>query len=166
MNAASGTAWTRPDADLNERTRRTREVELLPGERALLCNRGLSPSWHTATGSRCPSACLSHSLIYSRSARARSAAPNVTLARSSAQLLAWLRRAASRRRAASVPLQRRQQRAGRTGRPCPKWIPAMITWPELLCQTEDWAKRFSTGAAVASLIMIVGTAMMLFVRAT
>jgi hypothetical protein len=41
----------------------------------------------------------------------------------------------------------------------------MINWPELLCHTEDWAKRFSTGAAVASLMMIAGTVMMVLVRA-
>jgi hypothetical protein len=52
------------DADLNERTRRICEVEALPGEHALFRNRGLSRSWYRATGSRYPSACLSHSLIY------------------------------------------------------------------------------------------------------
>jgi hypothetical protein len=42
---------------------------------------------------------------------------------------------------------------------------AMINWPELLCHAEDWAKRFLTGAAVASLLMIAGTVMMVLVRA-
>jgi len=41
----------------------------------------------------------------------------------------------------------------------------MINWPELLCHAEDWAKRFLTGAAVASLLMIAGTVMMVLVRA-
>jgi hypothetical protein len=32
-------------------------------------------------------------------------------------------------------------------------------------QLQDWAKRFLTGAAVASLVMIAGTVMMVLVRA-
>jgi len=41
----------------------------------------------------------------------------------------------------------------------------MINWPQLLCHTEDLAKRFLTGAAVASLMMIAGTVMMVLVSA-
>jgi hypothetical protein len=44
--------------------------------------------------------------------------------------------------------------------------PAMINWPELLRQAEDWTNGFLTGAAVAtSLIVIVGAAMVVLVRA-
>jgi hypothetical protein len=42
---------------------------------------------------------------------------------------------------------------------------AMINWPELLSHTEDWAKGFMTGAAVASATMIAGTVMVVLARA-
>jgi hypothetical protein len=44
--------------------------------------------------------------------------------------------------------------------------PSMINWPELLRHAEDWTNGFLTGAAVAtSLIVIVGGAMVVLVRA-
>jgi hypothetical protein len=41
----------------------------------------------------------------------------------------------------------------------------MIKWPELLRDMEHWANGFLTGAAAASLIAIVGTAIVLLARA-
>jgi hypothetical protein len=43
--------------------------------------------------------------------------------------------------------------------------PAMINWPEMLRQTEDWAKGFWTGAATVSLIGIAGAAFVVLARA-
>jgi hypothetical protein len=35
---------------------------------------------------------------------------------------------------------------------------AMINWPEMLNQAEDWANGFWTGAATASIIAIIAAA--------
>jgi hypothetical protein len=42
--------------------------------------------------------------------------------------------------------------------------PAMINWPEMLCDAEDWADRFCADAVTALLVMIAGGTMVLFVR--
>jgi len=34
----------------------------------------------------------------------------------------------------------------------------MVNWPEMLRHAEDWANRFWTGAAIASVVGIVGAA--------
>jgi hypothetical protein len=41
----------------------------------------------------------------------------------------------------------------------------MMNWPEILRDVEHWADGFLTGAAVASLIAIAGTAIVLLARA-
>ena len=41
----------------------------------------------------------------------------------------------------------------------------MINWPEMLRDMEHWVDGFLTGAAAASLIAIVGTAIVLLARA-
>jgi hypothetical protein len=42
---------------------------------------------------------------------------------------------------------------------------AMINWPEMFRYAEDWANGFCTGAASASLIVMVGAAFVVLVRA-
>jgi hypothetical protein len=41
----------------------------------------------------------------------------------------------------------------------------MVNWPEVLLEMEHWADGFLTGGAAASLIAIVGTAIVLLARA-
>ena len=41
----------------------------------------------------------------------------------------------------------------------------MMNWPDVLRDMEHWANGFLTGAAAASLIAIVGAAMVLLARA-
>ena len=41
----------------------------------------------------------------------------------------------------------------------------MTNWPDVLRDMEHWANGFLTGAAAASLIAIVGTAIVLLARA-
>ena len=41
----------------------------------------------------------------------------------------------------------------------------MINWPEIFRYAEGWANGFWTGAATASLMVIVGTVFVLLVRA-
>jgi hypothetical protein len=42
---------------------------------------------------------------------------------------------------------------------------AMINWPEMFRYAEDWANGFWTGAASASLMVMVGAAFVALVRA-
>ena len=42
---------------------------------------------------------------------------------------------------------------------------AMINWPEMFRDAEDWADRFWTGAASASLMVVVGAAFVVLVGA-
>jgi hypothetical protein len=42
--------------------------------------------------------------------------------------------------------------------------PAMINWPEILHHAEDWAAGFWVGAGAASLMVIVGGAVVLLAR--
>jgi hypothetical protein len=51
-----------------------------------------------------------------------------------------------------------------TGSAAPIKEDPMINWPEILRDVEHWANGFLTGAAVASLIAIAGTAIALLAR--